>query len=376
LKNDRLLIEESIKKYKLIPNFYPLAEVYEADIQSKSKAVFGFEKLYDPVKNIHIEYKYYRFIVPTNQKKYDVTVRRALIITATVRNILIISIFCLASGIILSYLIIIKLQNREIWNRFFTSLSNIRNYQLTGKGDFEIEHDGIDEFRELNEIIQEFIETNRKDYDALQEFTENSVHELQTPLAIIKGNIENLIQDRTLTEDQIKLIDNITQATTRLSKLNHGLSLLAKIDNLQFSDINEIQLANIVTLILNDFKEPIEFKRINVETNLNNSFTVKMNENLAIILITNLIKNAIRYNIEDGLIKIDESNRVLSISNTGEKLTGSTEKYFKRFSKQNQKSKSLGLGLAIVKRIADVYRLDIKYKYRENLHTLKIIKYK
>ena len=69
------------------------------------------------------------------------------------------------------------------------------------------------------------------DYQSLKEFTENASHELQTPIAIIQGKLDNLLDEMNLTSEQVSTIISMQNTVNRLSKLTSSLSLLTKIDN-------------------------------------------------------------------------------------------------------------------------------------------------
>jgi K+-sensing histidine kinase KdpD len=60
-------------------------------------------------------------------------------------------------------------------------------------------------------------------------------HEFQTPLAIIKGKIDLLLQENTLKEEAMTLLISIEEATSRLSRINKSL-LLSKIENQQYEN--------------------------------------------------------------------------------------------------------------------------------------------
>ena len=91
-------------------------------------------------------------------------------------------------------------------------------------------------FNELNEYLIELIERIRGNYQANKQFTQNASHELQTPLAIIKGHVELLLQSPRIGEKEIESLAVVLQNTNRLSKLNSALILLSKIEHQRFSD--------------------------------------------------------------------------------------------------------------------------------------------
>ena len=97
-----------------------------------------------------------------------------------------------------------------------------------------------------------------------------------------------------------------------------------------------------------------------------------MNPNLAEILISNLLSNAIRHNNDFGIIVINTSKNSFKISNTGNPLELNKNDLFVRFKKSDNSMSSHGLGLSIVKSILDLYDLNIDYNQNGNLHSFEI----
>jgi signal transduction histidine kinase len=92
---------------------------------------------------------------------------------------------------------------------------------------------------------------------------------------------------------------------------------------------------------------------------------VNMDKYLAETMIANLLRNSIIHNEKGGEIDIVLSDQVLTITNSGNKLTFSKEDIFKRFSRSEYNKQSLGIGLSIVKRICDLYNFKINYHFSE-----------
>ena len=97
-----------------------------------------------------------------------------------------------------------------------------------------------------------------------------------------------------------------------------------------------------------------------------------MDQGLADIMVTNLLKNAIVHNIEGGKIFLEFRNGNLMISNEGLPLSFREQELFKRFVRGPKKSGNFGLGLSIVKKICDYYGFRISYKTRDQLHIFEI----
>jgi signal transduction histidine kinase len=221
-------------------------------------------------------------------------------------------------------------------------------------------------------VLDQMTRKMRNDYLSLKEYNENSAHEIQTPLAIIQSKLEILMQRKELKKESINLIKSINEATARLFKLNQGLLLISKIDNLYFQEEKEISLKKIIENSLINYKEIMQLKKIMVEMEANDPAVVKMNDILAEVLISNLISNAVRYNIDGGFIKCFIGTGYLIISNSGVQLKIDPELLFRRFHKKSENPQSVGLGLSIVRRITETYKMEITYTCTGNIHELRL----
>jgi signal transduction histidine kinase len=97
-----------------------------------------------------------------------------------------------------------------------------------------------------------------------------------------------------------------------------------------------------------------------------------MNESMAEILISNILLNAIKYNQQDGKLRIVLNATNLEVLNTGTNVPGNPLLIFDRFTKYAHSGDSLGLGLSIVKTICDVYQFKPSYSYLDGWHSIKI----
>ena len=229
-------------------------------------------------------------------------------------------------------------------------------------------------FNELNEYLVELIDRIRTDYQANKQFTQNASHELQTPLAIIKGHVELLIQSPNIGEKEIESLGLVLQNTNRLSKLNSALILLSKIEHQRFIDTEKVNFAQITDEILRNFHDLIHLQDLQISKDYKKNFEVQMSSTLAEILIANLIQNAIRHNIDNGNIKIEIDANSYSIINPGKLLKVKPVSLFKRFHRKSDAEESLGLGLSIVQRICEQSLLQVSYNYDQGVHKLVISK--
>jgi len=181
-----------------------------------------------------------------------------------------------------------------------------------------------------------------------------------------------LMQNPDLTAEQAELVQAMTENLIRLSRLNKSLLLLAKIQNNQFPKTEKIDVQAILKKLFDDLNELMSFKNISFKMTVAEKAIVDLNPDLAEILFGNLVRNAIRHNIESGWIRVQINEDGISIENTGLPYKGDTAQLFQRFSKNSSHQDSSGLGLAIVKTICDFYHLPIVYTVNENIHKISI----
>ena len=216
-------------------------------------------------------------------------------------------------------------------------------------------------YAELNEANQKL--TNDIDFEKEQEEKKKHLimtinHEIKTPLAVMKGMIEGMIdgvgrykdKEKYLKEllNQIQTIENITQ------DLTYSLKLEDKMKTGDWSDTSVID-ANFGSLEELAKQNMIKISKKIVYTE------VLMNGELLLILSTNLIKNAILYSADrhvgiEGTIVGDEF--VYTVRNKGEIPEKALDKLFDSFYRVNpneSKKSGSGLGLFIVKQICELY---------------------
>ncbi len=262
----------------------------------------------------------------------------------------------------------------SIWlfRPFNVTLQAIKNFRLNDTSPIELRKTTTKEFREMNQILDQMIHKIQSDYLNLKEFSENASHEMQTPLAVAKGKLELLLQSKGMDEEQLSLINSAYNSIDHLSKMGRSLGLLTKIENNEFTDLQDIDVSKNVKNTLFDFQELLELKGIKIKDDLAENVIVKSDPILIQILIGNLFQNAIRHNFPNGKIELKLTDSDFTISNTGKKLNNPSDILFKRFKKDNQSGDTIGLGLAIVKKICEINNYEIAYHFENELHTLTI----
>ena len=366
-------VNHYVQKNKMIPPESPIG-IYKAIFSEENLPVK--ESLRDTLlpdeEDEELEpYRVLSFPVKAGGKNYSASIIRPLVESDDLIESIAYSLSIL-TGILLGVLFLLNwFLSKTMWKPFYETLEALKKFDLGKKEKMNLDSVNTSEFRMLNEAIEKMTEKIQQDYQNLKEFTENASHEIQTPLAIIRSKLELMIQSENLPDEQIKSIQSIYESVNRLSKLNQSLLLLTKIENRQFHNEQNIDLKKLIETKLEQFEDMIVFKKISVERKLENA-EIKMNTQLADILLSNIFSNAIRHNISEGKIIIELKNDSLIVSNTGNPLETAPEKLFERFQKSGSSSESVGLGLSIVKQICDTYSFKVNYSYTEGLHIISI----
>ncbi|MFD1816618.1 Signal transduction histidine kinase [Pseudarcicella hirudinis] len=304
-----------------------------------------------------------------NGKHYYISVYNMMIRAQDVTKLVIQAMLWIFVLLLILLLIFIRIGSEKILSPFNQSLVAIHKFSLKQKKAISLPETGILEFKELNHFLQKMTKKALCDYNSLKEFSENASHELQTPLAIIQGKLE-LLMESDINDEQATLILTALNALDKLTKTNQSLILLTKLENEEYESIEQINFSQLVNETMKGFEELIDMKSIHLEKQICDNVLLKLHPVLASILLNNLLSNAIRHNNFDGCISVQLSTSKLLIENSGNPPTIPTEEFFHRFKKSNPDS--IGLGLSIVKQICELHLFNIQYLFRNNKHAIEV----
>ncbi len=251
---------------------------------------------------------------------------------------------------------------------FYEALRLVRGFKIGHSEPIAFPETGVDEFSFMIDNLKAATANVSEDYNILKEFTENASHEIQTPLAIIRSKLDLLIQEDNIPTRQVEALQSAYAAVKKLSLLNQALLLVAKIDNRQFENKTSINLLSILEEKLQQFQELWQFNRIELSAELHEANIVASPE-LIDILINNILSNATRHNMPNGIIKISLSGQSLQVINSGPGKSLDKKRLFRRFYKENSQSSNNGLGLSIVKQICEASGITAVYQYSTGQHS-------
>lgn len=300
-----------------------------------------------------------------------------------ISNIILIIIFSiLCMGIFLVYL---KKRDKKI-NQITQYINEIKNR----KYDLDINENSEDELSNLkNELykitvmLREESEISKKDKENIKMSVEDISHQLKTPLTSITIMLDNLKDNPNMDENtKQKFIFEISKQIDWINWLVISMLKLSKLDAnvIKFNE-EKINLKKFIDEIIRNLEIPIEIK--------NQQIIIKGDEKASFLgdykwqqeAVTNIIKNCIEHNEENGKIYIKYEENTLftkiAIRDEGEGMTKEDLKHiFERFYKgQNSSENSVGIGLALAKNIIEKDNGMISCKSELDKGTEFVIKY-
>jgi len=207
-------------------------------------------------------------------------------------------------------------------------------------------------------------------FTEMRQFTADASHELQTPLTILRGEIEVALRSRRTEEEYTDILKSALEEVERISVLVEGLLLLARSDaGVLRADLATVDL-NLVAEEVLDRAGPLA-RRKSVSLKLGELEPLSVSGDFALLrrLLLNLVDNGIKYTPSGGVVKVSISRSgnfaVLSVQDSGPGLPAEErEKVFQRFYRSPEARASgqggSGLGLSIVKSIVDAHHGQVE----------------
>lgn len=213
-------------------------------------------------------------------------------------------------------------------------------------------------------LIVRRILTKELQLSALQKnFMLSVSHELKSPLASIKLNLQTLSQRQPEKAIAEKLINNSVTDIVRLESLINNILLASKMETKPSSAEREINISDICFMLADKWQH--NTKHIKIEENIEENIDYKTDAVEFTSVVNNLLENAIKYSPENTTVVIslaENANEIiLSVSDQGfgipiEEHEHIFEKFYRIGSENTRKSKGTGLGLYIVKRYVEANR--------------------
>ena len=267
--------------------------------------------------------------------------------------------------------LVMRTSPKRLWRPFFVTLGKISGFKVEDGRVPELPRTDIKEFAQLNDVLKRIMTASIQSYNVQKEFMENASHELQTPLAVARGKMDNLMQDPQLTPHQGKELQDIYDQLSHMSRLTRTLLMLSKMENNQYQRLDKVDLPGKIEALMPVWQglavgTPLTFEHDGSVTILSCS------EALLESMLNNLVVNAIRHSNGQGSISIGIRAGVLRVSNTSDEQALDAKRIFSRFYRSNMSRGGNGLGLAIVKAICDYHKWTVGYGYEDGRHVFSV----
>jgi two-component system, OmpR family, phosphate regulon sensor histidine kinase PhoR len=241
-----------------------------------------------------------------------------------------------------------------------------------------------DKLIKLNSDIEEIVKQRTEELDRvnaeLKEVSESKSifmadvsHEFRTSLTIIQCSLEILSKREDIKEENLELFNNMLTEVKRVSGTLSDLSLLNRTDISNIKSHHKIiNISSIIESICKELKVVADAKNINIEYKLS-KVPIEMLADKEDIerLLLNLIRNAIKYNSENGWVKVsvEKKNKgiYLHVEDNGvgipkKEIPNIFERFYRIDKSRTRKIGGSGLGLAICKHVVEIYDGTISVK--------------
>ena len=217
-----------------------------------------------------------------------------------------------------------------------------------------------------------------------QDFTASVSHELKTPLTAITGYAELIENGMIDAKQEVHIAKQIRSNSNQLLSLINDIIRLSELDHNEiprnFESINLYKLAENICkeLRINAQQRNVVLTCVGTDT------LITGDHELLVELIQNLLQNAIRYNHENGWVKIKVSSEnghaVMTVSDDGIGIPyDQQERVFERFYRvdksRSRETGGTGLGLAIVKHIVEIHDAQIKLESEPGAGTIVEVRF-
>ena len=275
--------------------------------------------------------------------------------------LLVLAILIFSASLLLSYLLV------RPFKRITAAISSVRE-------GFGVSQISIPDYTETEAIMDAFNDLmgRLKTLDeSRDEFVSSVSHELKTPLASMKVLADSLIMSEDVSNETYRefLVD-ITEEVDREDKIVSDLLSMVKMDktesaiNAEDTDINEL-----IELILKRVKPIAEKKGVQIVFESKRNVTAEVDKTKLTLAITNLVENAVKYNKDNGWIRVgldgDHQFFTITVSDSGigipsDSLDSIFEKFYRVDKSHSREIGGTGLGLSIARSSILMHRGAIK----------------
>jgi|JI10StandDraft_1071094.scaffolds.fasta_scaffold53474_3 two-component system sensor histidine kinase CiaH len=186
-------------------------------------------------------------------------------------------------------------------------------------------------------------------------------HELKTPIAAIKLQLETM-KSRKLSEEQsAQLIGNALSETRRLQSLTENILLATRLDQKQANMLHE--RVNMSKVVFDEIQRFASFSAVSFVSEMENDLILPGDQQMLSALVANLLDNAMKYGGKSQItveLAGENDELTLRVSDNGSGITDDEkkkifEKFYRSGNEETRTSKGTGLGLYICSNIVRLH---------------------
>ncbi len=237
------------------------------------------------------------------------------------------------------------------------------------------EEAGDIEMQKLVDAFNDMINRLEKSFSYISDFSSNVAHELKTPLAVIKGELELAVENEEVSDETKNTLFSCLDEIERMERIINDLLLISKMENKPgFFHIEPINAKNFFNEICENANILAVPKKIKVAVNeIADDIIIYADKTHAKRLFLNIVANAIKFTGENGMVDIffgyNKTGRLyVSVKDTGMGIKkDELDKIFKRFYRSDEARKygGTGLGLSIALAVANAHgwKIDVNSEF-------------
>lgn len=238
------------------------------------------------------------------------------------------------------------------------------------------EHRSQDEIGRLAATFNQMISRLEQTFERERRFTADASHELKTPLAVLRGDMEVALRRQRTPEEYQRVLESSLEEIARLTKLTEDLLTLARSD----ADQSVLEREHVeLDQLAAEAREYIAPLAQSAGVSLSyeapaSAIVVEGDQKRLQQLLVNLLDNAIKYTPPGGSARLtlsrEGSSAVIEVSDNGRGIPASAlphifERFYRQTDPRDSRVTGFGLGLAISKWIADAHAGSIAVNSNE-----------
>ena len=332
--------------------------------------------------NYNQEKKYFSLTIPIYSNSQDKEINGVMIVTASAEDLLnrIVAVSDKGSFLqllIVSILAIVAVLIVKLLMKPFRELQRLLNRVAEGNLEEDISSRIYKETRQISDSINTTLKKLKAVDKSREEFVSNVSHELKTPITSIRVLADSLMSmEDAPVELYREFLSDISEEIERENKIIDDLLALVRMDKTSGANINiaQVKINGLLELILKRLR-PIAGKR-NIELTFESmrEVTADVDEMKLSLALSNLVENAIKYNVEGGWVRVtldaDHKFFYVKVADSGIGISEEfQERVFDRFYRvdkaRSRETGGTGLGLSITKKIVLMHQGAIKLQSKE-----------